>query len=291
MTTVSSMLAIYNQSIPFLQNNSESFDSCLRLTNDSRYFIEEVEGVPAGFAVINQNSILALCVSPKWQNRGIGTKLLREAENGIYERGHSHILLGRSNQSYLFQGVPYIDFYNSCGFFEKHGYAASWSSIDMSLSLIDFSLEKIKIPAVPDNITFRYAEKEDQEILQAKVFGVNPSWCKYYIQPENEIYLVEENGEIVGFVLICKDNMSFSLNFNGRVGGLACLGVIPEKRNRGIGIQLAAFGTHELKLMDCNYSYLGYTWLEEWYGALGYKSYAVSGWEKSSLIRNRGNHL
>lgn len=274
MSLVSSMLTIYNQSIPFLQTDLESFDSRLRLTNDSRYFIEEVDGISAGFAVVNQNSILVLCVSPKYQNRGIGTKLLHEAENDIYERGHSHIVLGRSNQTYLCQGVPYINHYNPCCFFEKYGYVANWSSVDMSLSLENFSLGKIQISAFSETLSFRYAEKDDQEILQEKVFKVNPSWSNYYTHSEDAIFLAEEKGEITGFVLICKDRMPFALNFSGRVGGLACLGVVPEKRNRGIGLQLAAYGTRELKLLGCDYAYLGYTWLEDWYGTLGYQPYA-----------------
>lgn len=273
MTFVSSMLTIYNQSIPFLQTDSYNFNRRLRLSEDSFYFIEEVKGITVGFTVINQNSILALCVSPQYQNRGIGTKLLHKSENSIFERGYSSIVLGRSNQTYLFQGVPYNDHYNPSGFFQKHGYAASWSSIDMILPLKDFSFGKAQIPAVSDAITFRYAEKRDEEFLQEKVLKVNPTWCTYYTHAEDVVYLAEEKDEIIGFVLICEDNMPFAINFDGKVGGLACLGVVPEKRNRGVGLQLAAQGTRELKQMGCDYSYIGYTWLEDWYGSLGYHTY------------------
>lgn len=278
MTLISSMLNIYNKSIPFLQTDLFNFESRLRLTDDSTYYIEEVDSTPVGFAVVNQNSILALCVSPEYQNRGIGSKLLYSAENDIKKRGYKYIVLGCSVKTYLCQGVPYNDHYNCYGFFEKHGYSASWSSIDMVLPLDDFSLEKNQIPTDPDAVVFRYAQKEDQEFLLDSVAKVDPSWCKYYDSAKESVkelvYLAEEGGQILGFVMLCQDNMPFAINFNGRVGGLGCLGVIPEKREKGIGLQLAARGTHELKQMGCDYSYLGYTWLEDWYGLLGYKRYA-----------------
>jgi|LFRM01.2.fsa_nt_gb hypothetical protein len=35
--------------------------------------------------------------------------------------------------------------------------------------------------------------------------------------------------------MLC-DNMSFTVNFDGKVGGLTCLGVVREKRNCGVGL-------------------------------------------------------
>ncbi len=274
MTLISSLLNIYNSSVPFLQTDLNTFEKRLDLKGDSTCFIEEMDGIPVGFTVVNQNGILALCVLPQYRNKGIGTKLLHKAENQIKKQGYKHIVLGLSNKTYLCQGIPYNNDYNPCDFFKKHGYSASWSSIDMVLPLDEFSLEKIQIPSAPDSVIFRYAQKEDHESLQASVAKVDPSWCRYFDISKDPIYLAVEDGQIVGFVILVLDDLPFSINFNGRVGGLGCLGVIPEKRARGVGLQLAARATHELKQKGYHYSYLGYTWLEDWYGSLGYKTYA-----------------
>jgi beta-N-acetylhexosaminidase len=44
-------------------------------------------------------------------------------------------------------------------------------------------------------------------------------------------------------------------------------------RNRGIGLTLAAYATDVLRREGFRHSYLGYTWLEQWYGRLGYRTF------------------
>lgn len=83
MTLISSLLNIYNSSVPFLQTDLNTFEKRLDLKGDSTCFIEEMDGIPVGFTVVNQNGILALCVLPQYRNKGIGTKLLHKAENQI----------------------------------------------------------------------------------------------------------------------------------------------------------------------------------------------------------------
>lgn len=274
MTYVSSLLNIYNKSIPYLRTDHNAFISRLGLEGNSTYYIEEVDGTPVGFTVVNQNGILALCVLPEYRNRGIGTKLLYKAENHIKKQGYKHIALGFSEETYLCQGVPYNNHYNPCGFFEEHGYSANWSSIDMVLQLDEFSLEKNEIPAAPETVVFHYAQKKDLESLLDSVAKVDPSWCRYFDISKETVYIAEEGDQVLGFVILVQKGLSFSTNFNGRVAGLGCLGVIPENRERGIGLQLAARATYELKQIGYDYSYLSYTWLEDWYGSLGYKTYA-----------------
>jgi N-acetylglutamate synthase-like GNAT family acetyltransferase len=55
------------------------------------------------------------------------------------------------------------------------------------------------------------------------------------------------------------------------VGELACMGVIRSCRGRGIGKALAAKVTDDLKRRGMTTGYLRWTWLEDWYGSLGYQ--------------------
>ena len=65
--------------------------------------------------------------------------------------------------------------------------------------------------------------------------------------------------------------MTWERCFFGPIGGLGCLGVRESERGAGIGRALAAEGTRRLREAGCAVSYLGWTWLEDWYGALGYR--------------------
>jgi len=53
-------------------------------------------------------------------------------------------------------------------------------------------------------------------------------------------------------------------------GGVGPLGVREDQREQGIGLALAAHVTEALQQRRVQTSYVGWTWLAEWYGHLGY---------------------
>ena len=54
-------------------------------------------------------------------------------------------------------------------------------------------------------------------------------------------------------------------------GGVGALGVIKSMRKQGIGLALAAKTTEVIQSNGADYSFVGWTWLKDWYGKLGYK--------------------
>ena len=59
-----------------------------------------------------------------------------------------------------------------------------------------------------------------------------------------------------------------------KIGGIACVGTIPEYRKMGIGLRLVDLATLYLKKKGFDYSYIHYTHLEKWYNKLGYQGIA-----------------
>ena len=56
-----------------------------------------------------------------------------------------------------------------------------------------------------------------------------------------------------------------------QTGGIGPLGVVESMRRRGIGLALAARVTEVLRERGLEKSYIGWTWLVDWYGRLGYQ--------------------
>lgn len=271
MLPIGEMISVYNRSLPFLVTDRASFLSRV-MPEGSRCFLAYNGGALAGFCSVHENGILALCVAPEYRCGGIGSSLLRQAEEAMRQAGYKTYILGRSTAGYLCQGVPYAKDAPVPVFFEKRGYVAAWSSIDMVLNLHEFSLQTLALRPQPDGVIFRMASPKELCDVRVAVAQTEPYWVRFYAG-DISVFVAEFEGEIVGFVLLLSD-MCFATNFLGRVGGLGCLGVVPKWREKGIGLRLAAHATQALLERGMDWSYLGYTWLEDWYGRLGYRVYA-----------------
>ena len=57
-----------------------------------------------------------------------------------------------------------------------------------------------------------------------------------------------------------------------KIGGVACVGTVPEYRKRGLGLKMVDMATVYLKTLNCDIAYIHYTHLEKWYKKLGYET-------------------
>jgi len=66
------------------------------------------------------------------------------------------------------------------------------------------------------------------------------------------------------------------------IGGIGPLGVAETMREKGIGLALAARVTELLQKCGVEKSYIGYTWLVDWYRKLGYRVWReyIMSWRK-----------
>ena len=246
---------IFRECFPQCVMNLEQFASRLALSS-SRIIRRD-----GGFAVINKDTILLLCVSPEYQHKGVGTTLVHDCEEYIRADGYTSVTLG-AGSTFFFPGVPEID--DVPGFFEDLGYETEWVSADLMLELSNDPL-----PCdYPENVTFGYMEDEELDQLLDAVHEVNENWYDYFEDEPERTFVARASGKVVGFCQIGNCNLPFA---NG-AGGIGCVGVLPAVRRHGIGLAMVREAT--LMLRDEGYSegYIAYTHLEDWYKKLGYET-------------------
>lgn len=244
----------------------ETFSRQLR--PDLGHIVERREdGELAGFAIVHEGSIPVLCVGEKYRGRGTGSALLEESEEYLRSTGIGRVSIGRGPH-YILQGVPEGP---AVDFFKRRGYSAEWTSINMELSLAGFDTGRPDIPPAPDGLEYRFAESSDLPALLEAVKAAEPGWPGIFEDCSDPILLAELDGKIAGFEILCSDGGYFTRP-GQRVGSIGCVGVVPDMRERGIGLDMVARGCSWLKGRGCTQIELRYTWLESWYGRLGFKT-------------------
>ena len=162
-------------------------------------------------------------------------------------------------------------------FLEKRGFNWQWTSVDMILPIKEWVKpvlhSKIDIGIlVPHESHLLVNMLRDEEDLSG--------WVEYYeemIEDANydNILVARADNMIVGCVMILKEeDIRWHKNIRGKVGGLGCIGVRKKYREHGIGEALAAAVHDELKTSGYTHSYVGYTWLENWYAKMGYQVFS-----------------
>ncbi len=219
-----------------------------------------------GFAAVCGDCIRLLCVSPEYQGRGIGRKLLQDCERLISERGYNVAVLGGFD-SVLFIGATE----ESTGFFGKMGYTFDGGCAEMTLDFADFDICKLDIPIYPEGISFGFYSG-DREQLYAAVRSVDEEWEQYF-QNDEPVFCAFERGVPVGFIIVDYDALCILGGDRQKVGSIGCVGVVPSARRRGIGLAMAAHACTELKKSGCTRLFVHYTHLEKWYARIGCRTF------------------
>lgn len=261
---------LYQQCFPTLKMKKENFLHKIDYDH-SEIIMEQEHSQMVGVAVVNQNSILLLCVAPRMQKKGYGTKLLRRAEDLIRKNKYDHVVLG-CGRNYLFPGVPLKEVKSSKAFFSKYGYLSDYESVDMELSLQDFNFKSTKVPELEIDIQYGFVDRSKRAELFEVVRAVNESWVSYYQNSLDSAYVAVSNGNIVGFQLVSWADPTSGINVSDIYGTVGCVGVKPQVRGQGIGIHMVAHGMKELKTQGCTKAFIGFTHLENWYAKLGCKT-------------------
>jgi GNAT superfamily N-acetyltransferase len=260
---------IYSRSFPELLSDYEHFCDLLMLDDKKTSVLTETEGNDiSGFAVIRKNAIMLLCVDEIYRKSGVGTKILRRAEELIFTKSE-RIRLGACD-TYLYPGVP-----KNTDFFTKRGYNSTGEVVDMMLDVDDY-IEKADTLDVPlyngDEIVFRLRGDSLKEIEAAHICGddIEEGWGSVYAECDTVIIPVDtQTGGFAGGIVV-DDDCLYNLSFPD-AGGFGCVGVNDIYRKMGIGMRLckeAIVMLHERKVKQC---FIGYTHLEQWYGKLGAK--------------------
>lgn len=220
-----------------------------------------------GFCIIHGNVITLLCVDPNYRRKGIGSKLLEQAEKYIKVSGAEKIIIGRGIH-YILQGVP-AENEEAVRFFENRGYHFDWTTVNMCLDLENFDPNDPDIPKKPDMISFRFADENDRASLLVAVEDAKSNWLEIFVNNDCPVLLALDNGKIVGFEIVKTGSTNFVYERNA--GSIGCVGVIHEYRNKGIGRQMVIAGTKFMRTEGCSLVELLYVEFADWYKKLGFE--------------------
>lgn len=265
--TLRDLYDIYCEAMPRYPLTYERFRDILHRDN-SQIFTAENSKTIIGFCVVNDNSVVILCVKKEYRHCGYGRHLLIMAE-GFISVNYNEVVLGGGG---LFQGVPCDeDEESSVPFFEKRGYTADFTSVNMGLELNDKSAAILKETPRPDGITYRFATDSDREKLLAAVKDAQADWLPIFDENNDAPVLLAVCGdEIAGFEMAEEDGGMF-FSDNEKHGMIGCVGVTHKYRRRGIGLAMTAEGSLSLYEKSCKDIQLLYVERVAWYNKLGYE--------------------
>lgn len=266
---IEQLFELFLRCFPEYQTTRELFTELLK-PEEAHIIAEYAQGKLAGYAMIHGGSIPVLCVAEEHRRNGIGSRLLAAAEGYIRSLGEKRLTLG-CGPYYLLQGVPVVG--DNVNFFEKRGYTAAWISVNMELRLDGFERNSLTIPPAPKGLEYRFAETSDRAELLAAVEAAEEGWVSVFAGCKDPIFLAVLDGKIVGFEVLASDGGRF-LRPGQQVGCVGCVGVVPEQRERGIGMDMVAQGIQWLKEQGCTMIELRYVELESWYRKLGFQTVA-----------------
>lgn len=237
-----------------------------------------IPGVPAP-----TGALLLVLVAASYRRQSVGRRLVAQALTGLKERGVQEVQLGGGGRSYFWCGVPTTlpeawAFFSACG----------WEERERSVDLIQ-PLGRYVTPAWvterlrPGHITVGTARPAEAQTVLAFEEEHFPHWLYAFVQVAAEaawddlVVARAPDGAIVGTSLVLAPGSSWwpgavwDAPLGGSTGAVGPLGVREDQRKQGIGLALAAFVTEALQQRGARTSYVGWTWLTDWYGRLGYR--------------------
>lgn len=139
---------------------------------------------------------------------------------------------------------------------------------EMSLPLADYAEKTRPI----EQVSFGFYEG-DIEDVRAAVGLVEDKWVQYF-DTGSPAFCGCIGEKIVSFCLI-EEKTDCILSVPGvRVGGIGCVGTVPEYRCRGIGLRMVDLATVCLQKKGFDKGYIHYTHIDKWYEKLGYQTFA-----------------
>ncbi len=264
---------IFRKCFPELPMTEETFLNLLDAENCKIIPYYEHE-VLAGYAAVKGNCVRLLCVSPDYRGRGIGSKLMQECEKYIAENGFDKAILGGFDSELFIGAVTPENQWNNMQnrFFEREGYSAKNGCIEMRMKLNDFDYKNLNIPKCPENVTFGYLTDADKDDLISAVAKVDPAWIEYFGYG-SPVFAAKSDGKIAGFCIVDENAETIMSTGENNVGVIGCVGVVPDMRRNGIGLEMVAQAMLDVRNKGCDEIFIHFTYLDWWYGRLGYKTF------------------
>ncbi|MBR3162318.1 MAG: GNAT family N-acetyltransferase [Bacilli bacterium] len=280
---------MFKNNFPYIYRERETIKSIINNKNNKYIEKRNKKDELIGLSIINNNTILLLCVDSKYRNKGIGSKLLEESERLIISDGYDNAVLG-VGFNYLMPGIPTSKHYfksehenlypiisdTAESFFINRGYInnSECDFFDMGQDLDIFNYIEHKIGDSINNIEYRFATINDIDNICLCTDDAQESFTKYYkikdrynSNSKSRVLIATINDEVAGTIIM-------SLETEGKkVGSLGCATTKHKYRNNHIAVNLTNLATKWLKDNGMKYAHLNYTYtgLDHVYGYAGYE--------------------
>lgn len=223
--------------------------------------------------------IQVLLVDTTYRNEGIGTQLLKHAEEKFQELGVTEIKIG-SDPWHYFPGIP-NHYEDTKQWIEARGYTNMGNEYDL-LCQYDPKVQS-NMPVLED-VTFSLLKETEKDEFLAFLQRCFPGRWEYeaihYFQKGGtgrEFVVLKSAGKIIGFCRVndqqspfIAQNVYWSPLFREPLGGIGPLGVDPSERNKGYGLAIVEAGIAILRERNIQTIVIDWTGLVRFYAKLGY---------------------
>ena len=115
-------------------------------------------------------------------------------------------------------------------------------------------------------------DKDEKAELIEAVKKVSPDWVEYFTM-ESPVFAAKKDGKIASFCIVDENADTIISTGNNNVGMIGCVGTVPEMRRNGIGLRMVAKAMDDIKGKGCDDVFIHFTYLDWWYGRLGFKTF------------------
>jgi ribosomal protein S18 acetylase RimI-like enzyme len=231
-----------------------------------------------------RGELVAIVVDPAHRRQGTGRALLEHGLRILDGRGVGQVQVGGGGCCYFWPGVP-ANLPGAWAFFAACGWQEAERSYDLVADLAGYATppyvyQRIRRPGVE----IATASAEDIPAVLRFEAQHMAEWLHFYRHVAEggghaDIVLARHPDlGVVGTSCVLDPRAPWSEGeftwerLLGRdCGGVGPLGVMEAVREKGIGLALAARVTELLQQRGLGMSYVGWTWLVDWYGRLGYR--------------------
>ncbi|KZZ90083.1 beta-glucosidase [Ascosphaera apis ARSEF 7405] len=231
------------------------------------------------------NYVTALIVHPAYQRRGLGTKLLDHAvEHLRTTTGKLRVTIGSSSPRF-WPGIPLdipahgYDFFITKGFVPDKGPCARDYVIDLSNYCTPHLVAERAYKAGVVYHTLTPETADECLKLQHQLFGKDPVWTGAYeklIKENNHGQIMvafdEKTNIQLGWTLMTDpeiggliDDLALPTLVGDKTGLIACVGVHPDARKRGVGLGLVAAAAEDMKKRSLSHAFIDWVTLVGWY--------------------------
>lgn len=244
----------------------------------------KLDAYPAMHAVADTGWIAALVVAPAYQGQGIGSRLLRQAEDQLRAQGAARCVIG-GNPGHFLPGPP-VEQPRALRFWARRGYPPLSLAHDLRHNLTGWTRpplpESVRAgdyrlglgqlgqeEAILDFLRREFPGRWHAELTERFARGVTAS---------DVLVLQDRAGAVEGFLALWHFAGAFlgpsvgcQATLGPRFGGIGPLGIAASLRGRGLGLALVAAGTAALQARGVAECAIDWTGLLEFYGRLGFQ--------------------